>query len=133
MKTLKSVNLTNNQLRVLAIIAANKSNPKTAAKQISTGYNIIAARNILLDLEAITYSSTKATMTDKGEQLAQDNDIIDDAGEITDTGNQLLSKDDINSTDNTSADMNSSNVGSTDHHMFDSYSFSGLFKQLLNS
>jgi hypothetical protein len=85
---LTGIHPTENQKRVLAkIIAA--PNPKVAGEEISGDENIIAARNILMKLGVITFSAGTAELTDKGQQIAQDENIADESGELTDVGNAL--------------------------------------------
>ena len=88
-KMLSGIHPTDNQKRVLAkIIAA--PNPKVAGEEISGNENIIAARNILMKLGVITFSAGAAELTDKGEQIAQDENIADASGQLTDVGNALV-------------------------------------------
>jgi hypothetical protein len=90
MQTLSTIHLTQNQQLVLALIASSKDKPATAAINVSTGQNLVAARNMLMKFGVISYTPSKAMLTPKGEQLAKDNDLIDDAGTITEKGNNLL-------------------------------------------
>lgn len=90
MQYLKTIHPTQQQRTVLAILASNKDHPTLAAEQLSGNRNLISARNILMNLHAITYSDTSATLTDIGIQLAKDHNIIDDMEELTDEGNKLL-------------------------------------------
>lgn len=90
MHILSTIRPTQNQLVVLATIIANKNHPAQAANDLSTNENIVAARNILMKLNVITYSDTSANLTSQGEQLAKDYDIMDEAGELTEKGQQLV-------------------------------------------
>ena len=88
-RMLTGIHPTENQKRVLAkIIAA--PNPKVAGEEISGDENMIAARNILMKLGVITFSAGTAELTDKGQQIAQDENIADESGELTDAGNALV-------------------------------------------
>lgn len=89
MHLLSTIRPTQNQLRVLAKIAAAQDHPTQAANEISSDANLVAARNLLMKLDAITFSGDKAQLTQKGQQLARDQNIIDDSGEMTDDGNKL--------------------------------------------
>jgi hypothetical protein len=89
-RMLSGIHPTDNQKRVLAkIIAA--PNSKVAGEDISGDENMIAARNILMKLGVITFSAGAAELTDKGEQIAQDENIADASGQLTDVGNALVS------------------------------------------
>lgn len=91
MRLLPTIKPTQNQLKVLAILANNQDDPLAAAKELSNGRNLVMARNILMDMGAITYSNVKAELTDVGRIVAQNNDIMDDGGNVTDFGQSLLS------------------------------------------
>jgi hypothetical protein len=90
MRTLSTLRPTQNQQLVMALISSLKDKPAKAAVSVSTGQNMVAARNMLMKLGVITYTNSHAALTATGEQLAKDYDIIDDAGSLTDNGNQLL-------------------------------------------
>ncbi len=92
MKILDTIHLTNNQQIVLALIASNKEKPAKAAQSVSTGTNIVAARNSLMSFGLISYTSSHAILTDKGEKMAVDCGLIDDSGSLTPDGTALLSK-----------------------------------------
>jgi hypothetical protein len=86
---LTGIHPTENQKRVLATIIASPS-PKVAGEKISGDENMVAARNILMKLGVITFSGGNAELTDKGQQIAQDENIADESGQLTDTGNALI-------------------------------------------
>lgn len=102
---------TQNQLTVLAIVAANKEHPSQAAAQLNTSANLVSARKLLMDLRLLSYSDNSAVLTDKGLQLAKDNNIIDDAGELTDIGNKLIPQDATKTQDNPEIDMGANDFG----------------------
>ena len=60
---------TQNQLTVLAIVAANKEHPSQAVTQLNTSANLVSARKLLMDLQLISFSENSAALTDKGVQL----------------------------------------------------------------
>lgn len=91
MHLLSTLRPTQNQLRVIATIAASKEFPARAAAEISNDENLVAARNLLMKLDVITFTDNSAELTDKGEQLAREQNIIDDSGQLTDEGNKLIS------------------------------------------
>lgn len=89
MRLLSTLRPTSNQLRVIAKIAASQDVPARAAAEISSSANLIAARNLLMKLNVITYTDNSATLTDIGQQLAQEQNITDEGGQLTDEGNKL--------------------------------------------
>lgn len=91
MRLLSTLRPTQNQLTVLAKIIASQDVPARAAAEISSNTNFIAARNILMKLGLITYTDAAAALTDKGTQVAQEQNIIDENGQLTDEGNALAS------------------------------------------
>lgn len=92
MRILNNVQLTDFQKQALAKIVASPT-PKVAGAQISAGQNMIAARDALLKLGALTFSNGEAQLTDKGQQLAQSENIVDQGGQLTDEGQQLAQAD----------------------------------------
>jgi hypothetical protein len=90
MRMLSTIQPTQHQLTVLAIIAANQEKPLIARKLLSHNQNLIAARNLLMQWNAVEVSTGKITLTDIGRTIAIDNNIIDDSGQLTDDGQQLL-------------------------------------------
>lgn len=87
-RMLTGIHPTENQKKVLAKIIASPS-PKVAGEEILGDENLVAARNILMKLGVITFSGGNAELTDKGRQIAQDENIADEGGQLTDTGNAL--------------------------------------------
>lgn len=88
MKVLPTVTLTSNQKRVLAKILASPT-PKVAGKEISGDQNLIAARDQLMKLGAIEYVAGEASVTEKGQQLAQEENVVDQNGQLTPDGQAL--------------------------------------------
>lgn len=88
MRLLSTVRLNDNQKRVLAKIAAAPT-PTVAGEEISKESNLVAARNLLMKLGVITFVDNRAEITDKGQSLAKEENIIDDSGGLTDAGNKL--------------------------------------------
>jgi len=85
---MNSVHPTDNQKRVLAKIAASPTST-VAAQQISDSQNMVAARDMLMKLGLIMVSNGEASLTDRGAQVAVDENIIDDNGELTKMGQML--------------------------------------------
>jgi hypothetical protein len=88
MRVLSTVSLTSNQKRVLAKIIASPT-PKVAGEEISGDQNLIAARDQLAELGAIEHVGGEASLTDKGEQLAREDNITDEGGQLTPDGEKL--------------------------------------------
>jgi hypothetical protein len=88
MKVLPSVSLTSNQKRVLAKIAASPT-PKVAGGELTGDQNLATALDQLANLGAVEHFSGEVTMTDKGQQLAREENIVDDSGQLTPDGEQL--------------------------------------------
>ena len=79
---------TQNQKSVLAKIKA-AATPKTAAADISKTSNLTAARDMLEKMGLITISQEEgAVVTDEGEQVMIDQNLVDESGELTDEGNK---------------------------------------------
>jgi hypothetical protein len=89
-KHVEALQLTTNQKSVLAKIVAAPT-PKVAAEDISQGENIVAARDMLIELGFITFADgVFAALTASGKKIATDENIIDDTGALTDDGRQVL-------------------------------------------
>lgn len=77
----------NNQKRILAKIAASPTS-SVAANEISTGQNIVVARDTLMKMGLITMNNNSAEMTERGRQVAQEENILDAEGNLTQAGKQ---------------------------------------------
>jgi hypothetical protein len=89
MRTLQSIRLTDTQKRVMCKIVAAPT-PKVAGDQLSADKNLVAARDILNDLNLITMTPRgEVALSDQGTQIMQQEALIDDAGELTDDGQQF--------------------------------------------
>jgi hypothetical protein len=88
MRLLSAVHPTTNQKRVLAKILAAPT-PTVAGEEISKDANLVAARNMLMKLGVITFANNEATLTDRGQQIAVDENIADQSGQLTQVGQQL--------------------------------------------
>lgn len=88
MRLLSAVHPTMNQKRVLAkIIAAPTAT--VAGEELSKDPNLVAARNMLMKLGVISLVNNEATLTDKGQQIATEENICDQSGQLTQVGQQL--------------------------------------------
>lgn len=76
------------QKQVLARIVG-AATPKLAAAAIASSRNLMAARDMLVKLGAIAIMDDTAELTDKGMQLATDENIVDQSGGLTDVGTKL--------------------------------------------
>lgn len=88
MRIMSAVHPTDNQKRVLAKISAAPT-PKVAGEEISKDPNMVAARDMLVKLQIISMQSGEAQLTDSGRQVSQDENIIDQNGQLTKTGEAL--------------------------------------------
>lgn len=89
MHLLSTIKPTQNQLRVMAKIIVAQDQPVKAASEISDDVSLVAARNLLAKLGLITFSDRDAKLTEKGQQVAHEQGIADESGQITDTGSKL--------------------------------------------
>jgi hypothetical protein len=89
MHLLSTIRPTQNQLRVLAKIVVAQDLPAKAAAEISDDISLVAARNLLAKLNLITFTDNNAKLTDKGQQVAKEQGITDETGQITDVGSKL--------------------------------------------
>ena len=126
---------------VIAKIVASQDVPARAAAEISANTNMIAARNLLMKLNVITYTDNSASLTDIGQQLARDQNIVDEGGQLTDEGNKLASatsdgkqpKETPPQQDNSMGGMPPPDMGGDiNAPMPGMESFSALFKNILN-
>lgn len=88
MKQLDTITLTSNQKRVIAKILAAPT-PSVAGEEISGDQNLVGARDQLAKIGAIQFIGGEATLTDVGERLAREDNIVDDNGELTSDGEKL--------------------------------------------
>lgn len=73
----------------MALIAAS-ANSKLAGEALIGNQNLIAARNMLMKLGMINFANGEASLTDTGQQVARDEDIVTDTGELSDNGRELI-------------------------------------------
>lgn len=141
MRLLSTLRPTQNQMIVLAKIVASQDVPARAAAEISTNTNMIAARNLLMKLNAITYTDNSASLTDIGQQLAREQNIVDESGQLTEEGNKLAAstadgkqpKEAPPAQDNSMSGMPPPDMGNDlNPPMPGMESFSPLFKNILN-
>ncbi len=88
---LTNVTLTMNQKQLLVRIMSAPT-PMLAGKEVRNGHQSMEAAKILLDLGLITYSNEEATITNIGTSKMKDENITDDAGQLTPYGNELKSQ-----------------------------------------
>jgi hypothetical protein len=97
MKMLDTVRLTDTQKTVICKIIAAPT-PKVAAEDITGSANLAKAKDILMDLGLIKVSlEDHAELTDTGRQLAQEENLADQSGNLTPDGEKYAYAD---STDN---------------------------------
>ena len=88
-RTVNISRLTQNQQKVMAKILAAPT-PLVAFSEISSGPNLIAARDILQKLGLIDFKEDEsAEVTDTGMQILRSLNIVDDMDELTDEGRNM--------------------------------------------
>jgi len=92
MKTLATINLSDNQKRVMAKILAAPT-PKVALDSISKNQSLIAARDQLAKIGMVSLNPNGASVTDKGTKVMQDEALVDEGGQLTPDGEQLAHTD----------------------------------------
>lgn len=88
MRVLDTFRPTTTQKQIIARIAG-AATPTVAGDSVSSGINVVSARNTLARLGFITYINGEATLTDQGRQLATAENITDETGGLTPAGQQL--------------------------------------------
>ena len=97
-RILTNIRLTQHQMKVLAMIAASPEGI-VPDEDISKDRNMTAARQLLTKLGLITNDGEdKYSITDSGAEVAKDENIIDDTGQLTELGNQLAFGEDDSTT-----------------------------------
>jgi len=84
---LTNINLTDNQKQVLVKIQA-AATPLMGGREARNGTQYIEATKILIDLGLITYANDEATVTDAGRNAMRQENLIDDADQLTPHGQQ---------------------------------------------
>lgn len=93
-RILTTIRLTQNQMQVLAMIIASPEG-NLPDEDISKGPNLKQARDLLIQLDMITNDGeNKYSVTEKGQKVAKDEDIVDDMGELSELGQGLAYPDD---------------------------------------
>lgn len=88
MRIMSAIHPSQNQKAVLAKIAAAPT-PKVAGEQISRGENLVSARNMLMKLGMVTFANGEAQLTQQGQKIAQEENIVDQSGQLTELGQKL--------------------------------------------
>lgn len=84
-RVLSTIHLSDMQSVVLAkIIAA--ATPQTAFEAINNGRNLVGARDELQRLGLIAVLDGTVSVTNKGQQIMQAENLVSDTGELTDRG-----------------------------------------------
>lgn len=85
-QVLTNIRLSHAQKFVLAKLTLPNLTPLTAYEHISTGKNIVANRDILIKLGMVKVGQNEAEITEKGTQALQNENLIDDMGNLTEQG-----------------------------------------------
>lgn len=93
-RVLTNVRLTQHQMKVLALIAASPEGI-VPDEDISKDRNMTAARQLLTKLGLITNDGEdKYSISETGQQVAKDENVVDESGQLTELGNKLAFGDD---------------------------------------
>jgi hypothetical protein len=92
MRTLATINLSDNQKRVLCKAVAAPT-PKVAAQEVSNSENLIASRDQLIKLGLLNFTPNGASVTDKGMQVLKDEALVDETGQLSPDGDELAHTD----------------------------------------
>jgi len=88
-RILTTIRLTQHQMQVLAMILASPEG-NLPDEDISKGPNLKQARDLLIQLDMITNDGeNKYSVTEKGQNVAKDENIVDDMGELSELGQGL--------------------------------------------
>lgn len=88
-RILTTIRLTQNQMQVMAMILASPEG-NLPDEDISKGPNLKQARDLLIQLDMITNDGeNKYSVTDKGQKVAKDENIVDNMGGLTEFGQGL--------------------------------------------
>lgn len=63
--------------------------PQVAAREISRGQNLLAARDMLVRLGLLTVEDNEANVTAEGEEVMRNQNLLDENGELTPEGAKL--------------------------------------------
>ena len=91
MPTLDSFTPTETQKHIMLLIKTAPTE-KVAYENVSHGRQKIAARDLLARLGLIVYDNDEAEVTPEGEKLMQDYNLIDEMGEPTEEGEEIINK-----------------------------------------
>ena len=94
-RTLSTIHLSDMQKSVLSKIIGSAT-PETAIEEISDGRNMVANRDILIDLKLIQTTEKDAVVTDAGKEVMRDENLIDDSDQLTQDGQQYSQAKDPN-------------------------------------
>ena len=84
-QTLSTVHLSDTQKVVITKIIASPTE-QVAIEEISKGRNLVAAKEALVNLGLIEVSDNSITVTNIGHQVMADENLTDESGELTSTG-----------------------------------------------
>ena len=80
-----TVRLTNNQKAVMTKIVAAPTE-KVAADEISSGRELVTARDMLVKMGLIEFRDGYAALTTDGTKILKDSNLVDDMDALTDEG-----------------------------------------------
>ena len=115
-RVLPTVNLTNHQKMLLAMIAAAPPSPSGGKRVHLDDDKLVSAQNLLVKLGIITYDSQTqlVDLTDKATTLMQEDGITDETGQLTDTGKQYAKGETPDTKDNSEETSPEQQIPSTE-------------------
>lgn len=84
------IRLTDHQKKVLVRVM-NAATEVVAGTEAGRTTQLATARDMLTKLGLIDFDGKKASVTDKGNEVMQDEGLVDDSGTLTNDGNKFLS------------------------------------------
>ena len=120
-RILTTVRLTEHQKTVMAMILASPEG-NLPDEDISKGPNLKQARDLLIQLSLITNDGeNKYSVTEQGQKVAKDENIVDDSGELTEFGQGLAYPDEENTAEPEAAEPGGFGGGPSDEPASDPF------------
>jgi len=87
-QVLTNVRLSHAQKYVLAKLMLPNQTPLIAYTNVSTGKNVVANRDVLVKLGMVIVGANEAEITEQGKAALQNENLVDDMGNLTPQGEQ---------------------------------------------
>lgn len=95
-QVLTNIQLSQAQKLILSKLMLPEKTPLTSYEQVSSGRNMVANRDTLVQLGMITVGDNTAEITDKGQNAARNENLVDDMGTLTSQGETYAYAKDLN-------------------------------------